>query len=530
MTTPPELDRIYPLCRSNLGPERWRALADRLDATGVDQPAQIAHHASVQGLSAFIGDLARLERTTFDLASRTVPRPQAGDGWTVNPAVALLDTSWKLSAFVQARPERRPQAPEPGPERVLMWKNRPNGEIRIRAARDADLLALKVVAEGLSTADAARTAQVSVGTVVACLAEAQRAGFVLRPGSQLQRPWVGQAAGSAIEADLGTAQTFTLQWHITHACELRCAHCYDRRSISALRLPQARSVLADLREFCDDRHVRGHVCLTGGNPLLHPDFLELYRATAEHGFTISLLANPTSAARIQELVAIQPPTYYQLSLEGLDAHNDAVRGVGHFDAVIQCLADLRRAGVRSAIMLTLTSENIGQVLPLAERMRGLADRFTFNRLSQVGEGANLMSPSAEDYQTFLAAYVEAARENEMLSFKDNLLNVTLERKQLPMFDGCTGFGCGAAFNFMALLPDGEIHACRKFPSPIGNVLTSGLGSVYDSEPARRYRTGCTECHPCRLRARCGGCLAVSHGRGLDELAQRDPDCFAVGVN
>ena len=31
------------------------------------------------------------------------------------------------------------------------------------------------------------------------------------------------------------------------------------------------------------------------------------------------------------------------------------------------------------------------------------------------------------------------------------------------FGGCTGFGCGAAFNFMAVLPDGEVHACRKVP-------------------------------------------------------------------
>ena len=42
----------------------------------------------------------------------------------------------------------------------------------------------------------------------------------------------------------------------------------------------------------------------------------------------------------------------------------------------------------------------------------------------------------------------------VLSFKDNMLNVRLAETGRPTFGGCTGFGCGAAFNFMALLPDG----------------------------------------------------------------------------
>lgn len=81
------------------------------------------------------------------------------------------------------------------------------------------------------------------------------------------------------------------------------------------------------------------------------------------------------------------------------------------------------------------------------------------------------------------------------------------------------------FNFVALLPDGEVHACRKFPSPIGNVRESSLRAIYDSAEANRYRQGCGECRGCPVRSVCGGCLAVSHVRGLDVFRQRDPHCF-----
>ncbi len=112
------------------------------------------------------------------------------------------------------------------------------------------------------------------------------------------------------------------------------------------------------------------------------------------------------------------------------------------------------------VMLTLTSANLRQVLPLAEVLRPLADGLNFNRLALFGEGAQLTLPEVEDYRPFLAEYLEAATRNPVLSLKDNLLSILLEEEGLEPFGGCTGFGCGAAFNFLALLSDGEVHACR----------------------------------------------------------------------
>jgi radical SAM protein with 4Fe4S-binding SPASM domain len=94
-----------------------------------------------------------------------------------------------------------------------------------------------------------------------------------------------------------------------------------------------------------------------------------------------------------------------------------------------------------------------------------------------------------------------------------------------LFGGCAGFGCGAAFNFLALLPDGEVHACRKFPSRIGNLAASTLHDIYEGEAARRYRRGSAACRECPIRPVCGGCLAVTHGFGRNIFVERDPYCF-----
>jgi selenobiotic family peptide radical SAM maturase len=209
----------------------------------------------------------------------------------------------------------------------------------------------------------------------------------------------------------------------------------------------------------------------------------------------------------------------------LQEHNDLIRGQGSFASVLSFLDLLREKQVYSMVMLTLTRANLDQVLPLAEILRDRVDLFTFNRLAMVGEGANLETPGSIEYEAFIGKYLQARKHNPAMALKDNLINIKLEQDKQGLFGGCTGYGCGAAFNFVSLLPDGQVHACRKFPSPIGDINHQSLAEIYFSAVAGAYRNGCRECAECRLRAICGGCLAVAYGCGLDPLKKKDPGCF-----
>src|SRR5690606_13617787 len=116
------------------------------------------------------------------------------------------------------------------------------------------------------------------------------------------------------------ADVFTLQWHITQACDLHCRHCYDRSSRTAVSADQGRLVLDRFYDFCQANHVRGQVSFTGGNPLLHRHFFDLYRGAAERGFMVAILGNPTDRQTLESLVALTKPEFYQVSLEGLPEH------------------------------------------------------------------------------------------------------------------------------------------------------------------------------------------------------------------
>jgi selenobiotic family peptide radical SAM maturase len=293
-----------------------------------------------------------------------------------------------------------------------------------------------------------------------------------------------------------------------------------------MALDTARAILDDFYDFCRRMHVRGQVTFTGGNPLLYPHFDDVYRTASQFGFGIAILGNPTPIDRIRELLEIDRPLYFQISLEGLAAHNDYIRGKGHFDRSLAFLDGLRELDIFSMVMLTLTRNNLAQVLPLAALLKDRADAFTFNRLSTVGEGANLLMPEKAAFESFLREYDAAAARNPKMGFKDNLNNIIRQERGAALFGGCTGHGCGAAFNFLALLPDGEVHACRKFPSLIGNINQNGLYDIYRSKLAEHYRAGSRACRNCSLNMVCRGCQAIAYSLGLDIFTDKDPFCFA----
>ena len=92
------------------------------------------------------------------------------------------------------------------------------------------------------------------------------------------------------------------------------------------------------------------------------------------------------------------------------------------------------------VMLTLTQENIDQVLALAAVLRDRADVFHFNRLSMTGEGARLYLPSRERFFTFLEEYLAAAKTNPVIGMKESLINTCLYKKGRCFSAGAPAMG------------------------------------------------------------------------------------------
>lgn len=515
-------EKVYPQTLSFI-PEAKREIL--LSSAGnIDSlPVILTEKAHELGLKGFLNELALLELSVYELEKDNIELQQYTDTLTINPSVKLFENNWKNLSYQIAASEVTAE-PETGKESVILWVHPVTGTVRAKPATDKDLLVMKMSLEEFSVREVAQQGNIHAAVVEAAVIEALGEGLVTGPEPRIKRD-LQPGRDAEIDNSYLTSRIFTLQWHITQACDLHCRHCYDRTQYKPLSLKQEIGVLDDLAEFCSSHNVHGQVTFTGGNPLLHPDFEKLYQEAADRGFTLAILGNPASREQVERLNDIQPLAFYQVSLEGLEEHNDYMRGKGHFKRVLSFLDLLRELGVYSMVMLTLTRSNLDQVLPLAEILRDRVDLFTFNRLSLTGEGAKLVSIDPGAYPTFLRDYAAAVETNPCLGIKDNLLNIIYHEQKKDLFGGCTGYGCGAAFNFIAVLADGAVHACRKFPSYLGNLMKQSLSELYNSETAERYRKGSEECSSCRLNTVCRGCLAVTYSHGLDIYTDKDPHCF-----
>lgn len=469
---------------------------------------------------AFLIDLASVEYACWNVEHMEKEFGRPSHGAIINPLLQIVPVKNDVTPFFKEQISLQSGSIEKEEGWILVWKGPESGKLYVEKADEQMLLALKFLSE-----DEPELQGYRLRVVNQAVDYAARKGVVLKAPYLVSRTLQGFPEGENIPKRYCTASAFTLQWHITNACDLHCKHCYDREKRSPLTVDQGLWIIDDFERFCREKNVRGHICFSGGNPFMSPHFFSLYASAIDKGFQTSLLGNAVAADALQYLCDIGSPEYFQVSLEGLESHNDCIRGQGYYRKVMGFLDLLREKEISSAVMLTLTDANIDQVLPLAEILRHKADYFTFNRLSQVGEGAGLSLPDRDAYRRFLEKYVTAAVDNPVMGLKDNLINILREQRGLSPFGGCTGFGCGAAFNFVALLPDGEVHACRKFPSFIGNILQKDFLTIYESSEAQRYRNGPETCRACRLRPVCGGCMAVVHGMGLDPFKEKDPFCF-----
>lgn len=483
---------------------------------------QLKKDPGTYAAAPYLCELAEIELMLHQLRTPPVSPVDNPENWRIRPGVELIETAWsglpELLRGDSVTIEKRNSL-------VLFIPGYQNGPPQVVTPDSKELLALKLVAEKLDPKEIAQLNQIPVSTIYDVFAFGVQLGLLEQPPSGIKRTESFITDASSKYKDFLSAGVFTLQWHITHTCDLHCRHCYDRSIKQDVLLEEGIRILDQLYSFCNSRHVRGQVTFTGGNPLLHPNFSMLYTAAADRGFMTAILGNPTKRKALDEIVAIQPPEFYQVSLEGLQPHNDYIRGKGHFERVIKFLPKLRDTGIYSMVMLTLTRDNKDEVLPLAKLLKGKVDLFTFNRLAMVGEGAALASVDPEEYKEFLIDYMKAASENPVMSLKDNLFNILRCEQGLSPGGGCAGHGCGAAFNFVSLLPDGQVHACRKLPSIIGNLAKQTLEQIYEGTAAKRYRAGCSDCANCEIRPVCGGCLAVTYGFGENVFESRDPYCF-----
>ena len=180
---------------------------------------------------------------------------------------------------------------------------------------------------------------------------------------------------------------FTLQWHITQRCENHCKHCYMDNDRYDLPFKDFLLCLDNIQESENNDFLISSVVLTGGDPLLNPDWYAISRELVKRGKKLSILGNPEtlSAINIAKLSNLNL-RMFQLSLDGLRETHDRLRYDGSFKKTIDAIHLLSKYRIPIGIMFTISGENENELLHVIDYLDSLNVNigFSFDFLIEIG--------------------------------------------------------------------------------------------------------------------------------------------------
>jgi radical SAM protein with 4Fe4S-binding SPASM domain len=368
-------------------------------------------------------------------------------------------------------------------------------------------------------------------------------------------------------ADLRTSsfvRPYVVSWNLTYRCNLACEHCYldaggtplpPQGAENARRGPRLlgmanfadRSELGteDCFKVIDDIVAFAPECLTiltGGEPLLRRDILEIVQRAAERGLWVVV---GTNGVRITENVARRLADAgargLSLSLDALDPErHDRFRNVrGAWHNTVEGAEILNRTGLPFIVQTTAGSHNLDELDAIADfaHERLAAKVWNLYFLVPTGRGQFVSDMTPAQYDEVLASLYRIQRkyDRRMLVnakcaphyIKTVLENAGAETDpKIRTYSGGAG-GCPAGTHYMGIRPNGDVTPCPYLPVFAGNLRRTALTDLWNSSELftdiRRRSSLGGRCGACEMNAHCGGCRARAYGMTGDLMAE-DPLC------
>jgi radical SAM additional 4Fe4S-binding domain len=338
-------------------------------------------------------------------------------------------------------------------------------------------------------------------------------------------------------------------WDCTHACNLKCKHCYQdaqKKLADELSTEEAKRMLDDL--------ARSNVvalAFSGGEPLMRKDFFEVAKYAREKGMFLALATNGTMitkevAKKLKEIGF----EYVEISIDGKDAAtHDGFRGSpGMFDRSVEGIKNCVAEGLYTCVATTPTQDNLTEIPAIYDLARDLkAARLVMFNFIPTGRGVTMAEGdlSPDEREALLKQMFEKNYDGstEVLSSAPQYARVAMGSAGVSVGhfltykdvdDRALGLlefigGCGAGRHYCCIRPNGDIEPCVFMRLKVGNVRQNKLLDVWHTSPVLEQLRGDRNnlkghCGICDHRYVCGGCRARALAY-FGDLNAPDPGCI-----
>jgi MoaA/NifB/PqqE/SkfB family radical SAM enzyme len=256
------------------------------------------------------------------------------------------------------------------------------------------------------------------------------------------------------------------EFSITPDCQSKCQFCYaskfHKKGEEILTLEEIKSTWAqakDMGAFCAN--------LLGGEPLLHPQFLDIVEALEPKKHLITFATNCIALNEdiVKELKKLGI-FLINISLNSLDpALNDKLRGYkGHYDHVMNAVELCKKYSIDISFPVATSKPHLKETYEIVEYAKQIGASVVVNLMCAMGRTEGELDLLFDE--VFWKEYRKLVDSNSHLR-ADFDVNLTLK------------IGCPAGFEKIHFTPYGEVTGCSMNPVSFGNIREKPLADIVD---------------------------------------------------
>ncbi len=322
--------------------------------------------------------------------------------------------------------------------------------------------------------------------------------------------------------------------YITEKCQLRCGHCYMGERLERAKFmptPEVKHVLQFWRKMGGSK-----LSILGGEPTLHPDFIEICRYAKQMGYEKVILNTNGLRKALQPLSKMQPEefSYIQVSLDGGSSQtHDLVRGKGTFQIAWNTSRELAARRFDTRIICTVNRKNREDCLSLIPRCEAIGVSLVkFHVFSSIGNGQQnadwAMSP-----QEWIVFYEQLEQMKKDYKIQIWYQPTYANRENISRFTEQGYRGCiGRTLDRISVFPDGRAYVCSYLFDTTQNMFFMENGKLAINRGSNEYELFTkvltqSSCSSCKSPKAClGGCPAEELVMG-EASCRSDPNIIPV---
>jgi radical SAM protein with 4Fe4S-binding SPASM domain len=324
---------------------------------------------------------------------------------------------------------------------------------------------------------------------------------------------------------------------VTNTCNLRCKHCYANAG-----RPLKNELTTDEIKNIIDQLVKMKtivVALSGGEPLLRKDILEIIKYIKKKGFEIYLNTNGTLITEeLAEKIKKCGLSHLEISIDGFKKTHDYIRGKGSFEKALLAFEICKKYEIEVGILTVMMKINLSEIPNLINFFyKKGASGIGLLRFHPVGRGKknkHLEITTQERKRIIEKIYRIKAEIGDSFPIKVETPSSILIAMNYPKlieehkYVFYSKRGCPAGTMSMDIRANGDVVPCSQFPLVIGNIRKQSIKDIWENSPVfkllRNRENLKGKCGKCKYKNLCGGCRAAAYNKFGDFLLS-DPGCW-----